>query len=299
MIAPPRVECGAMSGNALATPRDPCSGHEAPHLALYGNVQIPRAHCPPCGGTSLVVGGRFQCCGEQPQNNPVRQTKRMSGPVQRRRRPSAEKRRQMLEEFDYRCAYCERSFGSYVAIDGKSHCLVIHWDHAVPYAYSQDNRTENFLPACQLCNRWKGALCFQTIDEVRLYVAQKWEQRETLPELRRPVSPVPTEGSEVLQRAMPLEVLGGSPPDSPVRVPPLRKADTGDHHRRKRLRRRPVRKMSVRCHCGVSFSVTWHRQRFCSPRCRRAALISKRGKHNLKLPAWYGRGQMIDRHAHV
>lgn len=295
MTTAPRAKCDTLSGNALATPRDPDSGHEAPHLALYGNVQIPRAHCPSCGGASLVVGGRFQCCGRQFQSS-IRQTKRMSEPVQRRRLPSAEKRRRMLEAFDYRCAYCERSFGSHVAIDGKSHRLVIHWDHVVPYAYSQDNRTENFLPACQLCNRWKGALCFQTIDEVRLYVAQKWEQRKAVPELRPLVSPLPTDGSEVLQRAMPLEVLGGSPPENPIRVPPLRKADTGDHHRRERLRRRPVRKISVTCaHCGFPFPVASHRQGFCSPRCRRAAVTSGRlGKRDPQLPVWYRK-----RHADV
>ncbi len=275
MTTAPRAKCDALPGNALATPRDPGSAHEAPHLAVYGNVQIPRAHCPSCSRTSggafqarrsgagLVVGGRFQCCGGQHRNS-IRQTKRMSEPIQ------------LLEAFDYRCAYCERSFGLRVAIDGKSHRLVIHWDHAVPYAYSQDNRTENFLPVCQLCNRWKGALCFQTIDEVRLYVAQKWEQREAVSELRPPVSPVPTEGSEVLQRTMPLEVLGVSPPDSPVRMPPLRKANTDDHRRRKRVRQRPVRKTSVKCaHCGAPFFVSWHRQRFCSPRCRRTAVTSE------------------------
>jgi len=54
--------------------------------------------------------------------------------------------------------------------------LCLEWDHQVPYSYSQNNHDANFLPACHLCNRWKSALIFQTVEEVKVYVATKWEK---------------------------------------------------------------------------------------------------------------------------
>jgi hypothetical protein len=43
----------------------------------------------------------------------------------------------------------------------------------VPYAYSQDNGTPNFVAACHVCNGLKSAKMFRTIDEARGYLASK------------------------------------------------------------------------------------------------------------------------------
>ncbi len=56
--------------------------------------------------------------------------------------------------------------------------LQIVWDHLFPYAFSQDNGVENFVASCQICNAYKGAIMFQTIEEARTYIATQWELDE-------------------------------------------------------------------------------------------------------------------------
>jgi hypothetical protein len=80
----------------------------------------------------------------------------------------------MLEETGNRCLYCGLEFGSPVYRRGHGvEWLEIHWDHRVPYAYVNGNPAHNWAPACQLCNGYKAALMFDTLDEIRAYIIER------------------------------------------------------------------------------------------------------------------------------
>lgn len=147
-------------------------------LAIYGNIQMVRVFCSDCGGDALVVDGRKQCCDELVDEPPER-VKRMSEPEFMRRLPSVAQRKQILEVQGYRCLYCDVSFDGYVYFRGGLQKVQLQWDHMAPYAYTMDNKHQNFAAACQFCNRWKGALIFKTVDEVRIYVQAKWERERS------------------------------------------------------------------------------------------------------------------------
>jgi|SRR3990167_1459633 len=147
-------------------------------LGLYGNVKIPRVYCKQCKRWALVVGGKRQCCGRQIIVAPVT-AKRMSSPPVVRKQPKQAERKRLLELFQDACAYCEKTFDSWTAYHGRPKRVRLNWDHQVPWVYSQNNRKENFLPACRFCNSWKGSLIFRTIEEVKIYVHQKWEDDKT------------------------------------------------------------------------------------------------------------------------
>ena len=145
------------------------------HRALYGNVGIDRGECSRCKRMALVVEGEFLCCGRQPQAVATH-TKRMSIPFQGRILPPKKDRERLLEEFDHRCAYCLRRFGSGFQYKGKPKRVLLAWDHAVPFMDTQNNNADNFLPACRTCNSWKSSRRFASLEEVRSYVGERCER---------------------------------------------------------------------------------------------------------------------------
>lgn len=144
-------------------------------LALYGNVQIPRGYCPRCKTWAFIIQGIRQCCDIKIDIEIIKR-KRMSSHHEKRRTPRKRDRERLLKEFQDACAYCERSFNRFVRYHGELNRTRLTWDHSVPWIHSQDNRGQNFLPACQFCNGWKSSLIFKTLEEVKVYVAQKWEE---------------------------------------------------------------------------------------------------------------------------
>lgn len=152
------------------------------HLAVYGNTEVWRGFCTQCKRMALIVENEIQCCDAQvviPDQPPRR--KRMSIAENQRRRLKKRQRQACLEDQHYRCLYCEQSFGSIVWYKSKQITLKIVWDHQTPFAFSQDNRECNFVAACHICNAWKSALIFQSVDEVKIYVQQKWETHGKAP----------------------------------------------------------------------------------------------------------------------
>lgn len=143
------------------------------HIALYGNVKIPRKYCYRCRGPALIVDGEFQCCGREVEVN-TKRTRRLSDCSNVKKKPTAHSQKVLLERFDNSCAYCERRFGKIVLIGRNVKKLQLVWDHQLPWSYSRNNSEDNFLPACHLCNGWKSDRIFKDIDEVKLYVHQKW-----------------------------------------------------------------------------------------------------------------------------
>jgi hypothetical protein len=145
------------------------------HLALYGNIAIPRGKCPNCGGMALIIQGKWACCDKDASDAAIAGLKRIVEPEQTRGLPSRDRQKAILEAQDYRCLYCERRFGD-VAPRGKQRgitTLRIVWDHMVPYSYNQNNGPDNFAAACQQCNAVKLDKMFQTIEEARVYVQTK------------------------------------------------------------------------------------------------------------------------------
>lgn len=148
------------------------------HFALYGNVRLLRAWCDECGGYAFILSGEFACCGKiHASSPPPKKYKRMSEPVQKRHGISNEDKTKKLKNQDFRCFYCLRLFGDTVWLISGARTLKIHWDHMVPFAYSQNNHEKNFVAACQLCNLWKSSMMFQTVDEARIYLNGIWTDR--------------------------------------------------------------------------------------------------------------------------
>lgn len=58
---------------------------------------------------------------------------------------TAKEWQELLEEFDYRCAYCNRD-------------ELLEMDHMMPISRGGHHTKENVVPACVPCNRSKGAL---------------------------------------------------------------------------------------------------------------------------------------------
>ena len=145
------------------------------HLALYGNVGIQRGYCEKCECTALILGGEFQCCGSSCKEDPHR-VKRVSQPEYRRRKPPQAEQLRILNEQDHRCFWCERRFGQFAHRYAKVVKIQCEWDHVSPYIWSADSNTNNFVASCQWCNGWKAARIFSTIEEVKIYVATKWEE---------------------------------------------------------------------------------------------------------------------------
>ena len=133
-----------------------------PVLALYGNIAIPRCYCFKCRAWSLVIDGRTQCCNDLIAENPRRQ-KRMVEPKNKRKLPSLTERGEILKNQDNRCLYCGKRFGDIVFKDSKPKILRLEWDHALCFSYSQNNKFDNFVAACQICNRLKGNLVFDDL----------------------------------------------------------------------------------------------------------------------------------------
>ena len=151
------------------------------HVAVYGPVRILREKCPDCGFIVLVVKGRFACCGEPGPEPAGRLTqKRMSErEVNRRRTPTRETMRTLLDVQGDACFYCLRHFGETVYDrKRKRHIeLRIEWDHKTPLAYSCDNSQENFVAACHVCNRMKSSYIFGTVEAARSFILERWKRR--------------------------------------------------------------------------------------------------------------------------
>ena len=151
------------------------------HIAIYGNQKMKRGYCPRCKKSALIIGGLLQCCETQVGGlSSVHRVKLMSQPAQRRKLPSLEERREIVEAQGNKCFYCEREFGT-PFLKGHKHTLQflnVTWDHLAPYSFAQNNQKQNFVAACQICNGIKGSMVFETISDARRYVQKKMERRQ-------------------------------------------------------------------------------------------------------------------------
>jgi 5-methylcytosine-specific restriction endonuclease McrA len=129
-----------------------------------------------CQDYSFVIDGQLACCGTPVAVLPEKY-KRESEPEQHRKTPPLKERQRQLEQQDYRCFYCERAFDSHAIRKSKLIRLHVVWDHMIPFAYGQDNSNRNFVAACQICNSIKSDYCFQTVDEAKIHIMNKWKEK--------------------------------------------------------------------------------------------------------------------------
>lgn len=92
----------------------------------------------------------------------------------KRRKCPADRRRQLLVDQEYLCAYCLIPFGSVIQKGRRLKLSVVNWDHVLPFAYLQANPGHNWAATCMVCNQIKGADVFKTMDEIRDYTTESW-----------------------------------------------------------------------------------------------------------------------------
>ena len=141
-------------------------------IALYGNVGIERGYCKACGTNAFIKNGRLTCCGAPINGEPKKFYRECEAPQGRRTPPAAEKRR-ILEEQENRCFYCGLSFDDHNYRRSLPVKLKLHWDHQLPYSYSQNNKTANFVASCHICNGIKSNKLFQTVEEAQVFIQSR------------------------------------------------------------------------------------------------------------------------------
>lgn len=140
------------------------------YLAVYGNIKMKKLFCEQCQQLVLIVKRKYACCGKNEDFEPEI-WKRECDADGSRSRPAAWLKKEILEQQENRCLYCERMFHSWVHRKKKAIRLTVCWDHFSPYSYSRDNGGDNFVAACQVCNGLKSNKIFETLEEARIYLA--------------------------------------------------------------------------------------------------------------------------------
>lgn len=146
------------------------------YVGLYGNVHLMKGWCENCRDFSFIIDGVLECCEVNITADPKRY-KRETHPEQRRKPLSKKRKQDQIDVQENKCFYCNRSFGTTVFRKNKPVRLRVHYDHLVPYAYTQDNTKENFVAACHVCNVIKSSLVFQTVEEAQIYILDKWNSK--------------------------------------------------------------------------------------------------------------------------
>lgn len=147
--------------------------------SLYGNVVILKGWCSDCKGYYFVLNGELQCCGKHFELPEEEITKRESKTWEPRGFSKKDKE-YCLNEQNHCCIYCGIGLNdSYW--DGKRKRYIsaeIHFDHFIPYVYSQNNSKSNIIASCHICNLIKSSKCFPSIDEARVYIQSRREAKK-------------------------------------------------------------------------------------------------------------------------
>ncbi len=152
---------------------------------LFGSPRDPLGNAMMCydfiDKAGMAVDGQFE---PEPERNPlfdfdlpmvkvewiVDVTPLRSG---KRRRPNRRAQRRILSAQAERCFYCILEFGSWVRRGSRVEQLRVEWDHKIPFAMTQMNSNQDFVAACQVCNRLKHSLVFRTVEHAREYIATR------------------------------------------------------------------------------------------------------------------------------
>ena len=151
------------------------------HLAVFGTKQIPRAFCTDCERYSLILDSKIQCCDSSVtlDVSQIKQYKRMS--LGTPRKYLAKKTKDsIIENQQFCCFYCGHYFDIVVRYNNKLVTLVPHFDHIVPFSYDQNNNVSNLIAACNLCNLWKSNRIFSNLEDIQIYVKEKYKKEITI-----------------------------------------------------------------------------------------------------------------------
>lgn len=146
------------------------------HIGIYGGIQIKRGFCKKCNGYAFVIDGKLQCCDEK-HDDQAQKYKVISEPCGKRREPGNKIKQKILILQNDKCFYCNKPFGTMYERNGKINFTKLRWDHKVPFSYTQNNETDNWAAACNICNGIKSNKMFSTIEEVIEYVEERRKKK--------------------------------------------------------------------------------------------------------------------------
>ena len=126
---------------------------------------------------TIVLDGIKLCCDKKPTGKKTKEVEIMSSPKRVRKQPSAKEKRRLISEQDNRCFYCGMMFGSCYTRDGINFLTTkIHYDHLVPFAYSQTN--EHFVASCNICNMIKRDKMFDRLEDLVHYILNRIDEKK-------------------------------------------------------------------------------------------------------------------------
>ncbi|MFA6309729.1 MAG: HNH endonuclease [Clostridia bacterium] len=144
---------------------------------VIGKITMFRMECPFCGEQNLSKTGTFKCtyCDETYSEQTVNKVRVIVGKT-KRNRPPALIVRKLLALQNNKCFYCGKEFDLQYYRNGKVRKLIAHADHQIPYSYLLTNPDDNFVMACCVCNMFKSAKMFESVEDCKKYLDYKWDK---------------------------------------------------------------------------------------------------------------------------
>lgn len=140
-------------------------------VALFGNVALERGHCKACKVSAFIRDGLYTCC-DAPATGRAGTIVRKSEAPTGRKLPSLKERARILAEQDNKCLYCGVTIGSIRIRGTKLVTLRLNWDHSLPYIYSYNNSSSNFVAACHVCNGIKSDKIYDNLEDAKEKLAK-------------------------------------------------------------------------------------------------------------------------------
>ena len=148
--------------------------------ALYGNTAIYRKYCYKCKTTSLIINGKYACCGGSARQSRKEKVRRMTATFFRHR-VSVCKRKQtaILKQQENKCIYCDYEIGSLIwsTTSHKYIKTTVNFDHFVPWSYDNNNKIKNIVASCNICNALKTNYHFESIEKAKSFILERWKQK--------------------------------------------------------------------------------------------------------------------------
>jgi len=143
--------------------------------------------CPECDEKNTIFNIRsestnlkFECdwCGLK-YKGAIKLTKVVVPMNEKHRKHLTKKQKEELCKKQHQCCYwCHRKFSTYV-YDSKTNrirSLNPVYDHYRAFSFTFDNRIENFVASCSICNAFKFNDYFKTENEMRQRIEGKWNR---------------------------------------------------------------------------------------------------------------------------
>jgi len=147
--------------------------------SIYGSTIINKGYCKRCKGNYFIIDGKFKCCDSLVPNFDKEKFKRECIATSKRKQLSIGSKSEILENQKYECFYCGRNLNRalFDTLRNKTVSNNIHFDHFVPFTYSQDNHKENYVASCSICNQIKYNHFFNDEISARKYILEKSKEK--------------------------------------------------------------------------------------------------------------------------